>query len=145
MAAAVAAVVAPARATWKASSISSSTPRRISTRAISRNRPASNSSSNNRSMRRCKSCNNCRGGSRNWPTNRKRDNSKRRSSVGQTDQGRPLIGGEGWAALHNLDPRGGSEPRVGRLPWRRNREEGKLGGLVRSLRDLDARTQGTEV
>ena len=37
----------------------------------------------------------------------------------QTDQGRPPIGGEGWAALHHLDPRGRSEPRAGELPWER--------------------------
>src|ERR1039458_9318139 len=37
--------------------------------------------------------------------------------VRQADQGSPLIGSEGRAALHHVDPRGRSEPRARELPW----------------------------
>ena len=47
-----------------------------------RNPPASNSSSSNRSMRRCRSCSNSPSGSRNWPSSRKRASSRPRSSAG---------------------------------------------------------------
>ena len=45
-----------------------------------------------------------------------RTHQRRGTSDRQADQGSPPGSGERWAALHHLDPRGGSEPRTAGLP-----------------------------